>query len=110
MRSRSDSEPTRMPTTAAASATCDRRDVPSEAHAFEPHPLDCFVCPPPCLLELGRDRGHREDTAAVRDEPAVAHRRPAVEDEGALTFGLADPVDRCSGVVTPLGVLRPGED
>jgi len=94
-----------MPTR-GGTAPGDRRDVAPEAHAFEAHPLDCLICLLPRLLEFRSDRGHRQDTAAVRDEPAVAHRRPTVEDESAGGFGLGDSVDRRAGVVAPLRVLR----
>src|SRR5438093_5163510 len=106
--SRSDSDPTRMPT--RVSSTGDRRDVAPEAHAFEAHPLDCLICLSPRLLEFGSDRGHGQDTAAVRHEPSVAHRRPALEDEGAVGFGLCDPVDRGAGVVASLRVLGAREN
>src|SRR5262245_34859619 len=104
MRARSDSEPTRMPTT-APSGTRDRRDVRPEAHAFESHPLHCVVSTLPRLLELRSERRHRQDTAAVRDEAPVPHRRPAVEYERACLLDLLDALDRYAAVVTPVGIL-----
>src|SRR5262249_43572201 len=109
IRSRSDSDPTRIPTT-TPSATRDRRDVPTEAHAFEPHPLHCVVSPWPPLLELRSERGHREDTSAVRDEAPVADRRATVEDERASVLDLVDALDRSAAVVASLRILGPGQD
>src|SRR5438132_7839739 len=100
MRSRSDSEPTRMPITASATD----RDVSPELHAGEIYVRHAFVRG---VARLG-DRAARpndvEDAAAVRDHVAVLERRPGVEDERPALLSGRDSLDRRAGFA-PLGIV-----
>src|SRR5438067_396687 len=100
IRSRSDSEPTRMPTT-GASATCNVRP---EAHAGEIYARRGVVGRGSGRLDGGADADDVEDPPAIRHEPPVVERCPRVEDERAGRLGVLDPVDRRAAVAA-LGVL-----
>src|SRR3954451_17703441 len=83
IRSRSDSEPTRMPTTGSDTGGLER-DVAPELHARERDLLRGGVGPVAGLADVGAERGHVEDPAAVGDEAAVVARGAGVEDERAV--------------------------
>src|SRR4051812_39430917 len=82
--SRSDSEPTRIPTCGASDKRCHLlRDVAAVLAAFELDPAGRGVRPLACELEGRRAARHVQDPAAVRDELAVLLGRPRVEDQCA---------------------------
>src|SRR5258708_34624044 len=89
MRSRSDSEPTRIPTTGS-----DMGDIPAELHAGEIYVRGGVVCGSPRVGERVSERGDVQDAAAVRHDATVVECRPGVEDERAGCLGLLDPLDR----------------
>ncbi len=59
---------------------------------------------------VAADRRHVEDPAAVRHEPAVAQRRPGVEDERARRLGVLDALDRGAAVASGRVVARRQHD
>src|SRR5258708_35130387 len=88
MRWRSDSDPTRMPTSVS-----DTSDVAPVLHAVEGDEVDGGVHAVACLADGRSGRGHGEDSAPVRDHRAVSYRRAAVKDECAGGFGVGDSRD-----------------
>src|SRR4051794_25752966 len=84
IRSRSDSEPTRIPTSTSATDSLPlcraSGDIRAELHAVEPDLVDRGVR----LLPGGADRlagsDDTQDAAAVRHQLPVAPRRPGMED------------------------------
>src|SRR3954451_6989137 len=93
MRSRSDSEPTRMPTTVSGMG-----DVATELHSGEIYARGGFVCGGPRILDCRAERRHIEDAAAVRHEAPIVECGPGMKDEGARRLRLGDAVDRCPAV------------
>src|SRR4029079_17911890 len=104
MRSRSDSEPTRMPTTVS-----DMRYVATELHAGEIYARRRVVCGGSRVGDRVAQGGDVEDASAVRHEPALVERRAGVEDERARRLGGGDPVDR-RPAVAPCGIAGARED
>src|SRR4051794_17349559 len=104
IRSRTDSDPTRMPTFTSAI-----RDVPPVAHAGEIYAGDGVVRG----SSRGGDRVSRPDhvqhAAAVRHELPVLQRRSRVEDERPRRLGVLDAGDRRAGVAA-LRVFAARED
>src|SRR5581483_12041083 len=92
IRSRSDSEPTRIPTRSSGTGG-GLRDVAPVAGSVEGDQLDRVVGAAAGGGEVGAGGGHREDPAAVRHQRAAANRRAGVEDERAGRLGGGDPVD-----------------
>src|SRR5437763_10024895 len=95
MRSRSDSEPIRIPTRGDSGTG----NVATIARAVERDPLDGGVGLCPGVAELLADAGDAEDPPAVRDQRASCACRPGVEDERAGGLRLVDPLDRRARVV-----------
>src|ERR1700740_139555 len=95
MRSRSDSLPTRMPTSVSGMG-----DVVSELHAGEMYAGRSLVRGSTRGVDRVRDSGDVEDPAAVRHEPPVVQRGTGVEDERAGCFRLADALDGRAAVPT----------
>src|SRR5580765_4202457 len=92
IRSRSDSEPTRIPTTGSANAARLREgDVAAVASAAEGDEARALVRQRARFLELVGDARHADDSSSVRDEVLALLRGPAVEDERAETLGGLDP-------------------
>src|SRR3954453_1129163 len=104
MRSRSDSEPTRMPTTASGMG-----DVATELHSGEIYARGGFICGGSSVRDRRAERSDVEDAAAVRHEAAFVERGPGMEDECPCGLGVADSVDRRPGVA-PRGVVRACQD
>src|SRR3954447_21125778 len=102
MRSRSDSEPTRIPTT--ASGTAEGGDVGAVLHAGEIYVRGGGVCGITCGCHGISQRRDVQDAPSVRDEPAVVQRRSCVEDERTGGLRLLDPGDRTARV-TALRIL-----
>src|SRR5262245_34324367 len=98
IRSRSDSEPTTMPTSANAARLRDCQVSPVPG-AGERDGGSAVVGEPTRLLELVGDAGHAEDSAALRDEDVVVNRRAAVEHERAQPLRSVDALDPRAGVV-----------
>src|SRR5258707_13790074 len=96
MRSRSDSDPTRIPT--RVSGTSEGGNVGAVAHAVEMYASGSRVGGITRVGDRIAEPGHVENPAAVRHEPAVVERRAGVEDEGARRLGVLDTRDRCAGV------------
>src|ERR1700690_3039262 len=92
IRSRSDSEPTRVPTT--ASDTGEGGDVVAELHAVEGYATGAVVGAVTRLGERAAEPGDVEHTAAVRYEARPVQRRPRVEDESSGRLRGLDAVDR----------------
>src|SRR5574340_1065494 len=92
-RSRSDSEPTRMPTSVSGTG-----DVPPEPHARELYAGGGVVRGGSRAREVVAERRDVEDAPAVRDEAPVVERGPRVEDERARRLGVADAADGRTGV------------
>src|SRR5205085_10682313 len=88
MRSRSDSLPTRMPT--SVSGMCD---VMSKLHAGEMYAGRRLIRGSSRLLDRVCGSGEVEDPAAVRHEPSVVQGGAGVEDERADRLGVGDAVD-----------------
>src|SRR5438128_6909152 len=110
--SRSDSDPTRMPTSGASAADTLASlggDIAAVPRAREVDPLHGRVGRRPCAGERVAGRSDGEDAAPVRDEPAVPNGRARLEDERTVPFGLLDPRDRRARVA-PAGVGGRGED
>src|SRR5437762_9364562 len=103
MRSRSDSEPTRMPTTGSGIG-----DVPAKSHAGEIYAYCRVVGGAARVRERVAERRDVEDAAAVRDEPPVVQCRAGVEDERPRLFRRGDAVDWRAGVPA-LRVVAAGE-
>ena len=80
-----------------------------EPRSVEAHLSDRVVRARARLGHRGPERRDREDPPAVRDEPAVAQCRAAVEDERAAGLRLGDPVDRRARVVAARRVVGAGE-
>src|SRR4051812_13443719 len=97
MRSRSDSEPTRIPTRVRSSAS-DTGDVATESHAGEMYAGHRVVCGSTRVRDRVAERCDIEDPAAVRDETPVVQRRSGVEDDRARGLGVRDALDRRAGV------------
>src|SRR5438132_7315577 len=107
IRSRSDSEPTTIPTSGLDMR--DRGDVLPVAHSFE---RDAFARGVGALARVA-DRvaggGHVEDPAAVGYDLIFLPGRSGVEDECALRFRVADSGD--PGADVPAGrIVARGED
>src|SRR5439155_21164161 len=98
IRSRSESEPTRIPTSGASAVDMALRggeaDVGTRAHACKRDLPNGLVDGGAGLAEIVADRCHGQDPPAVRHEPVSVQRRPRVEDEGARGLGSGDSVDR----------------
>src|SRR5919201_1818336 len=113
MRSRSDSEPTRTPTTGPSvddTHPALQRDVGPVAHAREGDERTGRVG---ALARFRQRRAHGsdvQDPAPVRHEPVASQRGPGVEDERSRRLGVIDAVDRHAGVVAAGGVVGAGED
>src|SRR5215475_1744591 len=123
--SRSDSEPTRIPTSGPGSSSSSsrpigevcvsrsagnvhrlRRDVAPEARALERDELARLVCARPRLFECVAQTGHVEDPATTRHELPVPHRGPRVEDDGTERLRLVDAGDSRARVTAFR--IRPG--
>src|SRR3954452_22454947 len=85
IRSRSDSEPTRMPTTVSGMG-----DVATELHSGEIYACGGVVCGGPRLDDGCTERGDVEDATAVRHEAAVVERGARMEDEGTGGLRVGD--------------------
>src|SRR4051812_20354957 len=97
--SRSDSEPTRIPTCGPSDkGRHPRRDVAPVLATVEPDQSGGFVGAVAGLVQPRSEGGHVQDPATVRDEPALLLGRPRVEDAGARCLGLSDACDRRSAV------------
>src|SRR5205085_12638241 len=98
MRSRSESEPTRIPTSGRSAADTILRggeaDVVAEAHSGERDAADRVVGLRTRRGDVVPETGHVEDPATVRDELIAASGGPGVEDERAIGLGVLDPFDR----------------
>src|SRR5205085_11579719 len=102
MRSRSDSDPTRMPTT-GASAGGTYAPVGSDV-AAAPHPvgrdrLASAIRTPARIRDALAESGHVEDASAVRHETVFLQRGAGVEDERAGGLCVGDPLDRRADIV-----------
>src|SRR4051794_2107850 len=93
IRSRSDSEPTRMPTTVSGIG-----DVATELHAGEIYARGGFICGGSGVRECRAGRSDVEDPARVRHEAAVMECGAGMEDECTGGLRVADPVDGRPGV------------
>src|SRR3954454_14011418 len=91
MRSRSDSEPTRIPTT--ASGTAEGGDVGAILHAGEIYVRGGGVCGITCGAHRGSECRDVQNPASIRDEPAVMQGRSRVEDECARRLRVLDPAE-----------------
>src|SRR5439155_21601828 len=113
IRSRSESEPTRMPTSGASAADMPlgggERDVLAEPHPGERDPAHGLVGGRASCLQIVADPGHVEDATAVRDELVSASGGPRMEDERSGRLGVVDPFDRCAAVPV-LRVLAARDD
>src|SRR3954471_13394151 len=98
MRSRSDSEPTRMPTTVSGMG-----DVVTELHSGEIYARGGLVCGGPRIRDGRAERRDVEDAAAVRHEASVGGRGPGMEDGAPRRFRIGDAVDRGPAVAV-LGI------
>src|SRR3954467_13873868 len=103
MRSQSESEPTRMPTTVSGMG-----DVPTELHADEIYARSAFICGGSRLCDGLAACSDVEDAAAVRHEAAVVQRGARMEDECTGCLGSGDSLDRRAGVV-PRRVVPAGQ-
>src|SRR5207247_5899119 len=103
MRSRSDSEPTRMPTTIS-----DMGDVATEPHAGEIYVCCGVICGSTRIGDRVAERGDVENASTVRDEPPVVQRRAGMEDERARGLGVGDALDWRADVAA-LRILASGE-
>src|SRR5258708_37934994 len=99
MRWRSDSDPTRMPTSVS-----DTGDVAPVLHAVEGNEVDGRVHAVACLANGRSGRGHGEDSAPVRDHRAVSYRRAAMKDERPGGFGVGESRDLGARQVAAPGV------
>src|SRR5580765_8804172 len=97
MRSRSDSEPTTMPTSGLD--MCHGRDVLAIAHVGKGDAIARAVGKLARGDNAVADARHVENPAAVRDEAIALARRPCVKDERPFFLGLGDAVDRGTDVV-----------
>src|SRR5438105_2795253 len=112
IRSRSDSDPTRMPTRRAPAADTLAplgRHVAPVACAPEVDPLHGRIGRLPGLGHGIPRRGDGQDAPAVRDEAPAAHRGAGMEDERAVPLGVVDSLDRRPRVALR-GIARSGED
>src|SRR4051812_12865124 len=102
IRSRSDSEPTRIPTTTSATdalplcRACG--DVCPELHPFELDLPDGGVRAIACAPHRLAGRDDVQPPPAARHELPVAQRRPCVEDGGAKLLGGRHTTDRHAGL------------
>src|SRR6266545_7134449 len=99
MRSTSDSEPTRMPTSGRSAGDMlprprVQRDVLSIAGARERDALDSRVGMIARFLDRSPDAGDVQDPPAVGDEPVAAERSAGMEDERARRLRRFHAVDR----------------
>src|SRR5215831_13127357 len=101
IRSRSDSDPTRMPTSGPSAIG---GDVRPEVHAGEIYASGRLVGSASCGLGRRADADDVQDPAAVRDEPTVVEGGAGMEDERAGRLCVLDALDR-SAAVGALGVL-----
>src|SRR5919108_23794 len=125
IRSRSDSEPTRMPTSGARSPNsiscanaslcvsgCNlcrpRADVAPVLHSVERDQPARFVRGFARLVERRPERRYVEDAAAIRHERAAVNCRAGLEDD-RLLLGFGDAVDPGSGV-SSFRIVASGED
>src|SRR3954447_16881197 len=108
IRSRSDSLPTRMPTSGSDTGGRLQCDVVAVAHVLERDLLRCSVGAVARLAEVVADRGDVQDPATVGDELLSATRRRRVEHERPAGLRLLDPEDR-RAVVPSLGIGARGE-
>src|SRR5919109_4085222 len=122
---RSDSEPTRIPTSGPGSPNSSSsakgsvsvsdnvhrasRDVAAEAHSGERDQVAGCIGTLSRLVQGGCERGHVEHASAVRQEPPLSHRRARVEDERPGRLCRFDALDR-RACVGPLRVVPSGED
>src|SRR3954451_7347997 len=104
MRSRSDSEPTRMPTTVSGMG-----DVATELHSGEIYARGGLVCGGPRIRDGRAERCDIEDAAPVRHEAPIVERGTGMEDEGACRFRIGDAGDR-RRAVGALGVVAACEN
>src|SRR5918994_3239803 len=111
MRSRSDSEPMRMPTSAPAASNSSmtgrgvgapsgrdmkpglQRDVGAVLSALEVDQRDGLVGTVAGFHDGRRGRGHRQNASPGADRPSRAQRRPRVEHESARRLGLRHAPD-----------------
>src|SRR5947207_12601286 len=103
MRSRSESDPTRIPTTGPSAADMSLRGSECDVAAeLQPRERDsaCGVVRR-CARggEVVPDSGHVQDSAAVRDELLSVAGGPRVEDERPCALRLLDAADRRAAVV-----------
>src|SRR5690348_15025615 len=91
IRSRSDSEPTRIPTRGASDMS---RDVRPEVHAGEIYACRGVVGRGSRRLERVTYADDVEDPSPIRDELPIVERRPRVEDERAGGLSVLDALDR----------------
>src|SRR3954449_8874912 len=115
--SRSDSDPTRIPTSGPASPISSsnptgeacvsgsagnvhrlRRDIPPVAGVRERDALARLVGARPRFLDRVAETGHVEDPATTRHELPVAHRGARMEDDRAVLLCLLDTGDRRADV------------
>src|SRR5438874_5561712 len=113
MRSRSESDPTRIPTTGLSAADMSlrssKRDVAAVLQPRERDPIRGVVRRRARGGKVVPDRGHVQDPAAVRDELLAVAGCPRVEDERPGALRLLDAADRRAAVVAPLRVGTRGE-
>src|SRR5579864_5473530 len=102
MRSRSDSEPTRMPTTASGTGS----DVAAELHVGEIYVRCGRIRGGTCGRNGVAESGDAEDPAAVGDEPAVSECGAGMEHERARGLGIGNAVDRRARVAALRIVAR----
>src|SRR6266542_5433729 len=112
MRSRSDSEPTRIPTRgrSAADTALDggQGNVAPEAHARKGDSRRGVVRGDAGRGEVVADGGHVENPPAVRDQPVAPACGAGVEDERSGSFRFSDSFDRGAGVAS-LRIVAAGE-
>src|SRR5438552_15739369 len=93
MRSRSDSDPTRIPTSGT--------DVLAELHSGEIYACDARVRRGTRVGDRGASADDVEDAAAVRDEARILDRRARVEDDCALGLRVGHSLDRRARLAAP---------
>src|SRR3954449_2356088 len=106
MRSRSDSEPTTMPTSGLD--MCHGRDVLAIAHVGKGDAVGRAVGKLARSHDVVADARHVENPAAIRDEAVALACSPCVKDERSFLLGLGDTVDRRADIV-PCGIFTAGE-
>src|SRR6185436_15284292 len=97
MRSRSDSEPTTMPTRGLD--MCHGRDVLAIAHVGKGDAIARAIGKLARSNDAVADARHVENPAAVRDEAIALARRSCVKDERSFLFGFGDTLDRGADIV-----------